>query len=682
MDKKLPINTNPGKFFDRRFKTLVLIAFLIFIWIIVIHFFSDYIKSNLDENWNDISEEKTAQQNAIAANLFNEYQTDLNSFSEMLTSNPDITRQIQRSDSKKLFEEIFKIKFNSNNQLEIYNSRLELLAFKGRKLDSDIYSLQKCINGQRYSVIKEIGFYTFLIIYSPVRDPKDNSQITGVMLTARLIDIKHQINNKFFSSTGLLNEISNISQVTPEIIPANTISGKIDLDSSSLLENSLIDLKGIDGNTIGVLLLPRYSKISHAQSIDTYAKRINSLLVFGITVILFLIFYKFILKFDSLLLRFLFFAFLLAGIRFVWLQFHFPSRTIVSDFFSPGYYASTYGFGIAKSSGDFLITSIFVLIISLYGIYLIAGKRIEKNLKASRKNSFFVHFSNFGLILIFFGLIYFFGSVIQSIVFDSNLKFFDKTSLLPNPELFIIDLIVLILAFSLYIMLVSIVILIIKNSSLEFPRVKFFGKYSFFILLIVLLSINQIINISTVDFKIDYVYRLIILLLSFFLGVYLARKIILTQGYNIFSIKNFSLIILFCIITVPGILLDKITSQETYFVELIGRKITEKDDDKIKFLMMTELTNISEDKRIENNIKDKNKLSELAFSIWSDSKFSEESFNTTIVVLDTNKKILSDFVFNSKNSAPDSIVSYADINYFKKKDLYRTISDTSEFQDS
>ncbi|MEP7147061.1 MAG: ATP-binding protein [bacterium] len=659
-----------------------MIAFLILVWIIVIHFFSNYIKSNISESWKDVSAEKTVQQTAVVENLFNEYQSDLNNFSEKLISNTEITKQVQRSDSKKLFEEIFKINFSSNYQLEIYNTRLELLEFKGRKLDSDVFSLQKCLSGHKYSVIKEIGFYTYLIVYSPVRDLKNNTLISGVMLTAKLIDIKYQINNKFFSNTGLLNELNEVLQVTPEIIPANTISGRIDLDSTGLLENSSIELKGLDGNVIGLLLLPKYSEISHAQSIDTYSKKINSLLVFGLTVILFLIFYKFLLRFDSLVIRFMIFSFLLAAIRFVWLEFHFPSKTIVSEIFSPGYYASTYGFGIAKSSGEFLITSIFILIISLYGIYLTANKKRSKPFKAIRTDKLLLHLLNFCLILVFFALIYFFGSVIQSIVYDSNLKFFDKTSLIPNPELFIIELTVLILAFSLFILLVSVVILIIRNSYKEFSRVKLFGRYSFFILLILLLVINQLINIFPWDFTIDYFYRSMILILSFFLGVYLARKIILTQNYNIFSLKIFSLIILFCIITIPGILLDKITSQETYFVELIGRKITEKDDDKIKFLIMTELTNISEDKRIENNIRDKNKLSELAFSIWSDSKFSEENFNTAIIVLDTNKKILSDFVFNSKNSTPDSIVSFSDINYFRRKNLFRTVSDTSEFQDT
>lgn len=680
MDNYIPVNSKSGNFFDRRLKTLALIAFLIFVWIVVIHLFSDYIKSNITQNWNEIYHEKTSLQSKTVINLFNEFQSDLNKFSEGLTSNPDVLKQVQRSDSKKLFEELLKLNLDDKYQVEIYNTRLELLAFKGRRLDSDVYSLQRCVNGKKFSVLKEVGFYTYLIIYSPVYDAKDRSQITGVMLSATLVDIKYQINNKFFRDVGFLNDINKTLEVTSEIIPANIISGKVDIDSAGLNENIAVDLKGIEDNTIGILLFPKYSDVTHIQNIDTLSKRINSLLIFGLTVLFFLISVKFMSRIQHASLKFIFFTVILTAIRFVWIEFQFPSKTFVSEIFSPGFYASVFGFGIAKSIGEFLITSVFILIISFYGISLISKNGRRKHDKHENKIS--IHFKNSLLIAAFFGFIYTFGAVVQSIVFDSNLKFFDKTSIIPNPELFIIQLIVLIMAFSLFIFLLSILILIIKNSSFEILRIKFFGKYSYIIVLIILLLTNQVISAVYDDFKVDYIYRLIIIIFSFSLGIYLARKLILTKDYNIFSIKNFSLVILFCIVTIPGILLDKITSQETYFVELIGRKITEREDDKIKFLLMTELSNFSENKIVEKNLKTKNKLPEFAFSIWSDSKFSEENFNTAVIVLDTNKIVLSDFIFNSQILNPDSIVKYADNNFFRKKALYKAVSDTSVTADS
>ncbi len=654
---------------------------MILIWIIVINLFSEYIKSNISQNWDDISKEKTSEQTGIIENLFNDYQSSLDNLSTKISTNPDVIKQVQKSDSKKLFEEILKENLDNDYQVEIYNTRLELLAFKGRRLDSDIFSLQRCLNGKKFSLIKEIGFYTYLIIYSPVYEPKDNTQATGVLLTARLIDIKYQINNKFFRNTGLLNDINKIIQVTPEIFPANSISNSIDYDSSSLKENVKINLMGIDRNTIGILLFPKYSETVHVQDVDILAKRINSILIFGITIILIPVFLKLFAKSDSSLLKFIFFALLLTAIRYIWLEFFFPSKNIGTDIFSPGFYASSWGFGPAKSIGEFLITSVFVMILSIYGISLVAKKSKQRR-TLNKRHTFQMHLVNFVLILIFFTLIYIFGSVIQSIVFDSNLKFFDKTSIIPNPELFIIQLIILILSFSLFTMLLSIIIVIMKNGAFEILKIKFLKKYSFLILLLSLLLFSQFISLIIEDFRIDYFYRTLIIVFSFSFGFYLVRKILLSHHYSIFSVKNFSIIVLFCIATIPGILLEKITSQETHFVELIGRKITESDDDRIKFLLMTELSTISENTKLENTLKNKNKLPELAFSVWSDSKFSEENFNTAVIILDTNKKILSDFIFNSQSLNSDSIIKYANTNFFKKKHDIKTIVDTSAILDS
>lgn len=674
MEKNYSINNGGSKFFDRRLKILTLIAFLIFIWIVIINFLSGYIQSNINKNWNEIETEKIAEQTRISNGLFNDYQNKLNELSENFTQNAELLRYVQKSDSKRLFEELFKYNLSNNYQVEIYNTRLELLAFKGRKLDSDIYSLQKCVNGKKFSILKEIGFYTYLIIYSPVYESKNNSQITGVILTSRLIDIKYQINNKFFQNTGLLNDINKTFDVISELVPAKAISEKIDLDSSALIDNIAVNLNGLEGNIIGVLIIPKYSELTHTQNINLLTKRIISVLVFALTIILLITGLKITGRTKSRVLKLILFTGYLVCIRYAWLEFHFPSGIFTSEIFSPGYFASSFGFGIAKSTGELLISSIFILAVSVYSIIQVANFKIKND--SGNKVSYRVHVINLIFITAFFAVIYLFGTVIQSIVFDSNLKFFDKTSIIPNTELFIIQLIILSFSFSMFTTEIAIIILIIKNSSYKLSPIKFFGKYSFLIILFFLLIINQLIPLITDDFKIDYLYRLLIILFSFFFGVYIAKKILFKKNYNLFSIKNFSVIILFCIIVIPGVLLDKITTQETYFVELIGRKITEKDDDRIKFLLMTELSKFSEDIKIETNIKNKNKMQEMAFSIWSDSKFSEENFNTAVIILDTNKKVISDFNFNSGNLKTDSISAYSEVNYFKKKDLFSEIIDT------
>lgn len=676
MDINQHIKSDSDRSSNRRLKILILIACFIFIWIILIQFVPAILSSDIDKNWEAVSNDKIRQQKEIIIFHYNTYLSDISRLSERLSASADIQKLVQKSDSKKLFEELIQINPDDKYQIEIYNTRLELLAFKGRKLDSDIYTLQRALNGQKFTVLKEIGFYTFLLDYSPVYDNKETSKITGIILTSRLIDIKYQISNKFFQNSGLLYDIKSSLDFIPVIIPANVITGKINFDSASLSENVEVELNGIDGKVIGLLLFPKYSRMIHDKNISSLAVKIKSVLVFAFTVIIFLITLILLSKIHSPFIKFGLFVLMMTGIRYSWLEFHFPSKTIDLEIFSPLSYASLFGFGIAKSIGELLITSLFILAISVYGIILIRISRFQISSERNPPSGIISLPLNAVLVFLFFLMIFFYGSVSQSIIFDSNMKFFDKTNIVPSFEIFSIQLIILILSFSLFIFLSSIIILILKNSLQNFFREKSYRKYSFAVLLLILIFISEAIAPFVDNFKIDLINRLMIICFSFGLGLYFGIRFFITKNFRIFSAKNISVIILLCTIIIPGILLENITSQETKFVELIGKSISEKDDDKIKFLLMTELSNLSENKRIENDLRNKDKLNELAFSVWADSKFSEENFNTAFIILDTGKKILSDFIFNSQVLNSDSILKFANANLFRKKKNPAVVTDS------
>ncbi|MEO6694803.1 MAG: hypothetical protein ABIY50_11965, partial [Ignavibacteria bacterium] len=414
-----------------------MIAFLILLWIFSINIFSGFVKNSADKNWDEIYNEQIVRQKEIISNLFNSYQSEVNDLSEKISSSSEVIKLLQKGDQKKLFEEPLKLNLDNSYQVEIYNTRLEMIAFKGRKLESDIYSLQKSLNGKKFSVLKEIGFYTYVIVYSPVY-LEDSSQVSGVLLTAKLIDIKYQINNKFFQNAGLLSDINKILNVTTSIIPANNISGKINIDTSELADNIEINLFDIDNSLIGILLMPEYNKVSHIQSIDYLSHKINSVLVFVGTIILFLIFFKLISGIRFRVIKFTLFIILLAGIRYIWLEAHFPSRINDWEIFSPGFYASVFGFGIAKSIGELLITSVFILAVSFYGMILIIKTKSSEIQSENSSSGALSLIVKFFLVIIFFGLIFLLGSAIQSIIMDSNLKFFDKTNIIPNIELAVI----------------------------------------------------------------------------------------------------------------------------------------------------------------------------------------------------------------------------------------------------
>lgn len=109
---------------------------------------------------------------------------------------------------------------------------------------------------------------------------------------------------------------------------------------------------------------------------------------------------------------FLFFS--LLAIRWVMLQFHFPSEFDKLQLFQPQYYASS---GIAGSFGDFLLNVLFVFYLSLF-FYLKTS--LPKNLKENIYTSFLIPFTVYGIIFL---LADWLTEVLKSLVIDSQISF-------------------------------------------------------------------------------------------------------------------------------------------------------------------------------------------------------------------------------------------------------------------
>ena len=533
-------------------------------------------------------------------------------------------------------------------------------------LKPDYVLLQKALKGQKLSVIKEIGFYTYLLIYNPVRQP-DEGRVVGVTLTARLIDVQYQIKNRFFQQVGLTGEIKDKIGIDISIIPSNTITGYLFVDSTRLSENSDLDIYGLQNSLIGKILIPRYDKTQHSKNLVELTDRIISVLIFFTSVLMIILFIR-VLKFtDSGMVKLALFGGFLILIRYLWLQFEFPANTFHSEIFSPDYYASKFGFGIVKSIGELLVTSVIFLIYSIYAATMAYKKfkELSFNSEQSKENIYLFAFKGLLLLASFFLSFKIFGAIIQSIIYDSNLKFLDSSRIIPSMELFSLQVVLLIISFSFYTLITTIFLYLIIRTKDYFNNdiLKNFGSIGYMILF---LAVNEILEALSIDFGVSYWYRVLIIILIFAFAFYIGYLASRDREYTFFSIKNFSIIVLICIITIPIITLDNITSQETKFVELIGEKLSEHQEDRVNFVLNTELVTLSENKEIEENIRDKNKLPRLAFYLWADSKLNSENFNSSIIILDTNKRVVSDFSINETKLSSDSILQFLKTDFFEK----------------
>jgi len=656
MLKKLSgINKVVNQKIGRRLKFLVLIAFLLLFWALLSKSIFSLLITSSSSNIQILNEKDDEKINYFK-NLFSGYQNQTLGEANQIYNNKEVRKSLQTGENRKVFEELLKIKGAPTYQVEIYNKKLELIAFQGRDVQPKISSLQKALAGKNFSILKEVNFYTYLVLFNPIRDITDTNTILGVSVTSRLIDIEYQIKNDLLNYTGLSAEIQDKFKTTPEIIISDEISGVLTVDSTKLKTYAYCDIKGIDGNTIGEFLIPKYTSDNYSYDITSLDNKISSLTIFFFSILLLLIVLTFLERVSPVWAKgiILFAAMLL--VRYVWVYINFPSALFEYEIFSPSSYASTFGFGIVKSTGDLFISSLFTVILSLY-----VFKSIFKNYFSSEGNGIQFSAGVFKTIIesaVYFLMLYMLGLVIQSVVFDSNLKFLDKTNLVPDASLIFIQISLFLCGITAFTFLTLLILDSFHNFiKRDLIRNKYVRKYFFLIFFLIYLGLNQLVEIFYPDFPLTFYHRLVITSLIFLFCFFLSRNLFLKRDFKILSYTNISFLVLISLISIPYILLDKLTAQETKFVELIGTKLAENENDKILFLISSELNSISDNKEVELSLTNKDKLSKLAFSLWTESKLSSENLNSAILLLDTNFNLISDFNINYASLNIDSVIT-------------------------
>ena len=657
MSKEIKNIKTKKKILDGRYWILLIVSFIILVWIIAIKVASSYLLNNLDSNWTNISGDRKEETIKNYTSSFTGFQKNLEKYSDDIKENLDIRTNINQYEPRKFFQICLNLNIPEDVQVEIFNKNYESVFFKGRQIEPEYLLFQNVSKGNKFSIIKVSGLYTYLVIYSPIINPDPPNEVSGAVIAAKILDVDLDIRDKFFSSNNFIQELKKSNKENCYILPVNYHTGLFEIDSSRLKNHSTIDLKGIDEKIIGKLLIPNYQKSDYIKDLNVYNARITSLLVFFLTVLISVILIKHINSVSNDILKITFFGFLLVAIRYVWLLFGFPSSTFELDILSPSLYSSKFGFGISKSIGELLITIIIYLIFTFY-ITKIAFDKLHSTSVYSFLKNIFINAPAFVILSVFFFITFnLFGGLINSIIFESNIDFFDSANFIPSFELAIFQLSILLSTFSLVLFTTTLILTVLRLFR-NFFKNRLFKKYYFAVLLLLFLCVNHVWETINISFEIIYIHRVIIIAIIFLFCYYLNKTVFSKKIPQYLTFRNFSIIILICIIIAPLILLERFKSQETKFVELLGNELTQPDNEKLIFLISGELENIAKDPIIEKNLYDKNKISGLAFYLWKNSKLNSENLNLSTVVIDTNKKILSDFNITPSKLQTDSVVSF------------------------
>lgn len=642
--------------FFRSNRFLLLPFFLIVLIIVFVLLVKSYFTETISAAWDNVSAEKKTEVSEKCRQIFYKYQNDLSNYSLKISSDKKFISALQSQNPKKGYEAFFDIPEAGRHIAEVYNTRLELFLFNGRQLNPEILELKKASLGTRFSVVKDIGLYTFLVIYEPLIG--DGGEIIGVLAAGTVIDVNSSIQNRYFESNSITGEIFSDYHINVEFSFNN--ESKITRIETGKSINSFT-LNGIDNTVIGLVTIPSLDKESYLNGINVKFNNLISFLLFVISIIIVITLYRYLKRIKSHFLKAVLLILILILSRYFWLIIGFPSNFFAdfgSEFFSPSYYASGFGYGIARSLGELVISAVTILT----GSFIILNQSIlfYQNEKKLGKNFFTLGIISAAAIMLSFFALHLFGIIFQSFIYDSTIKFIDKTDLfsLNQPELITARLSLIILSIAVLFLIYSAGLVFIKYSAPFLTSSKILRKNSSLLFIAMLASLIPVINFTGVELSMNSSLTLLVILVSGLFLLYLQRRLNTTRKYNFVNISTLSILLLSCTIFIPVIILTKISSQENRYLEKSAREISQRNEDKVSFLVTSTLDELTTNEDLIDGLHNKNKTGNLAFTLWSNSSLNDEDVNSAIIILGPDKKLVSDFNIIPSELHTDTVINF------------------------
>ncbi len=645
--------------FPRKFKILLIVSAAIALWMLFVKFSAMYVISKSTDDEKAILDEKNSERADLCRKKTYRLIEEVNRLSARISDNAEIRKDVERSDARRLFETVKNAETDENTGIEIFDKRLESVCFQGTQVSPEIILMQKALNGTVSTVIRETGFFTYLITYAPVKSFTNEVNISGVLVISVLIDSKYSSTQFEVSGKILASELSKELGRQVHFEPPGGTT--VPLPDSSGSEK--INIESSDGKITGRIIYPRYTLTEHVEGIEDLSGRSIAILSILLTIAIIPVILRLINLFKPATLKiFLFFVFLVI-VRYFWITAGFPSGIVQGGIFQTHYFAVKFGLGMFKSLGDLLVTTSLISAFALYTAYVsfeyLMKFRSEEDAGGAALRMIRILLAT-SLFFLFFVI---YGASLRNLIYDSNIKFLDKVNIIPEPPLFILQLSILLISFSFFLFEVVFIFVILHNFRQQF-RTGFLKKYYILISLLALLAVNLLLHATGIDMELVNLQRIFVTALLFIYTVYLSNFLVQKRSFNFFSLRNISVLFVLSMIVTPVIILDITKSQETRYIENIGSELVENQNDKIVYLISDELGKFRDDRDLETYIKDDNKIPKLAFYLWSGSKFSFAKYKSDLMVLDTSGKVISDFNTSNSLITSDSVASFLKRNYF------------------
>ncbi|MDI6803533.1 MAG: ATP-binding protein [Bacteroidota bacterium] len=602
------------QFVKRRFIYIVFFILLIIVLSFLVEKF--FIKS-IESNWGAILKEKTALLISQTQNQFQKFQNYAASLAAQITNHKSIIDAVSGGDEQALFRslKIFEVKGGS---IEVYDSELYLLGWS-KSIGSDI-KLNRT-STKPFSYIEQGSIFSWLLVVHPIMK---NDLPIGYVFVKKLFDVNYPLSNRFISSE-IFEEAFTQSLNYP-------VSFDFSNRSKASEEKGVISIpfKALDGNILGYGYRQANTK---AGVIDEVKQNFSSVRVFLIIFLsLLVLFYTF--KIVHIRIR-LFYRALIAVavlwiVRFLWLAIDFPTGLFPISIFDPSYFASGFGFGVAKSIGELLITSIILITSIVYiGYYAVKFINQNNNLNLNRVISLSITII-FSFIFLF--LLRGYVAITHSVVFDSSLSYIDPAF---PPFVLLIMYLCLFLISAAFVLLSTLLILYSY-----WNKNNYLGWLSVFGIFIAASFIYGELHPNPLTSNLE---RSLIVSGLLILGILSQKFIIRGQAINQKNALVFSLsaVLLAAYFLFAAVQIDMRSKLKSYASE-VARPV----DNWIAFMIDEALNQIAT-KETADRLKSNDDLKNYAFTEWAKTILSREGYNCRITIINGDSRIASNFQVGS-----------------------------------
>lgn len=591
---------------DRKYFAIV---FFILVLLFLTAIINPLIINNIKKNWSAKLSEKISsiEKESIDAYKGKE-NTLLTVFGELKT---------------KLHKNLSPEHTSYKNIVEIVNDpiyddySIEILAPNGRMIgwNKNIVIPEEEVFPLDYPLGETYFYNSDLASYLSIVDTVSIESDQFYLIFNKIVEKKYNLRSSYFNNVSFTNELNErfYTSLEVEYTPVAGVTRDNRKYSFEILNNK--------NHKIGLITFVKPTFNSNIESIQSTTAKIQAILIILIFVFIFLGFYKDYKKIKNKYIRAIIFIVLCIAARIILFISSFPTIFIKNEIIDPAYFSSTWGWGVVKSPLEFLITNLFLVLISLKLFSLI--RHSVRNDAEYRKDKILIiivkSIVTLALLFVILMLSRGLNASIKSIIFDSTLRYFKEPELIPNTLVLLMNF--NILAFSFSILLLMIGLLIIINGLL-IPKNEHRNKFLIgeFILLLaagIFFVIYQRNPLTTV------------LINSILIVLVYAITIKIITDYKIFY--NYVYIALAASI-ISITLLNYYNSQlERESLKTTALEITRANEGYFLYLINQTLDEASRNKYYKQYFyRSRTNFDAAAFKIWSGSLLQSENITSSI----------------------------------------------------